>query len=322
MLDVQIIQYGIYLLVGVAVFLALEALYLTMSNRRSYARKINRRLKVFDDAGSQQDVLLILRRERGLSEGGRFRLPSVWVNRLVMQSGIGVSTTRLVAMVLLPALAGYVACILFLHDAWLALAAAAAAGLVTPLLTLLHMRRKRRQRFEAGLPDAVDVLVRSLRAGHPLPVAIGMVGREMPDPIGTEFGMTADELTYGLDLETAMGNMAARVGQEDLALLVVAISIQAKTGGNLAEILDNLSNVIRARFKMRRRIKAVSAEGRFSALGLSALPVAVFCLLQVITPSYYGDLMHEPAIMNGLGLAVGMIVVGNYIMYRMVNFRI
>ncbi|RMF11182.1 MAG: type II secretion system protein F, partial [Alphaproteobacteria bacterium] len=170
--------------------------------------------------------------------------------------------------------------------------------------------------------DAVDVMVRSLRAGHPLPIAIAMVGREMPDPIGTEFGMTADELTYGLDLETAMGNMAARVGQDDLALLVVAISIQSKTGGNLSEILSNLARVLRARFKMRRRIKAVSAEGRFSALGLSALPFIVFAGLMFASPNFYGEIWNEPMVRQGLGLALGLITVGNLIMFRMVNFRI
>lgn len=320
--DPELIQTGILVLVGASVFLVLEAAYLTLSRRRSYTRKINRRLKVFEGAESQQDVLVILRRERGLSSDGRFRLPLLWLNRLYMQSGIGMSAGRFALMVAVPAFAVLTA-LNTISDNWLlAPAGAAATAMLLPLVILSFLRRRRRGRFEAMLPDAVDIMVRSLRAGHPLPVAIAMVGRELPDPIGTEFGMTADELTYGLDLEAAMGNMAARVGQDDLALVVVAITIQSRTGGNLSEILSNLANVLRARFKMRRRIKAVSAEGRFSALGLSTLPFIVFGVLMVFAPHFYGGLWGDPLVTKGLGMALGLITIGNLIMFKMVNFRI
>ena len=228
----------------------------------------------------------------------------------------------LLIMATIPAAGAFVGAFVFTQNLLSGVAAAAASGILLPLLALLYLRRKRRNKFAALLPDAVDVLVRSLRAGHPLPIAISMVGREMSDPIGTEFGMTADEMTYGLDLETAMNNMNSRVGQDDLALLTVAVSIQAKTGGNLAEILSNLSKVLRARFKMRRRIKAVSAEGRISAIGLSILPFLVFGILSAVAPDFYGDVWHEPITQKILAFAVGLMSVGNIIMFRMVNFRI
>jgi tight adherence protein B len=144
----------------------------------------------------------------------------------------------------------------------------------------------------------------------------------MPDPIGTEFAIVADEMTYGLDLEAAMKNLHRRVGQQDLGLLVAAVGLQGKTGGNLAEILSNLSNVIRDRLRMRLKIKALSAEARFSALILSILPLAIFCILSVIAPTYYGQVWHVAIVKPLLVAAAVWMMLGNIIMYRMVRFEI
>ena len=135
--------------------------------------------------------------------------------------------------------------------------------------------------------------MRSLRAGHPVPVAITMVAREMPDPIGTEFGIVTDEITYGADLETAMRNLFFRVGTDDLPLFVTAVAIQRSTGGNLGEILENLSAVIRQRFKMRRKIRALAAEGRASALILSSLPIGMFAVIQFLVPDFYASVWQR-----------------------------
>ena len=135
--------------------------------------------------------------------------------------------------------------------------------------------------------------MRSLRAGHPVPIAINMVGREMTDPIGSEFGIVSDEITYGADLETAMRNLYFRIGSDDLPLFVTAVAIQGSTGGNLGEILENLSGVIRQRFKMRRKIRALAAEGRASAMILSALPIGMFLVIQFIAPDFYASVWHE-----------------------------
>src|SRR5262249_38919461 len=181
---------------------------------------------------------------------------------------------------------------------------------------------RRQARFGLQFPDALDVIVRSLRAGHPVPVAIQMVAREMPDPVGTEFGMVADEITYGADLETAMRNVYFRVGQEDLPLFVTAVAIQTTTGGKLSGILENLSAVIRQRFKMRRKVRALAAEGRFSAILLSAVPILLFLILKVIAPDFYSSVWHIDFTKYALGAACGWMLVGNFIMYRMVSFKI
>ena len=165
--------------------------------------------------------------------------------------------------------------------------AALFSATVLPYFVLRMLRARRQKKFGAQFPDALDIIVRSLRAGHPVPIAISMVGREMPDPIGTEFGMVSDEITYGADLETAMRNLYGRIGSDDLPLFVTAVAIQGTTGGNLGEILENLSGVIRQRFKMRRKIRALAAEGRASAMILSALPIGMFLVIQVIAPDFY-----------------------------------
>ena len=149
-----------------------------------------------------------------------------------------------------------------------------------------------------------------------------MVARELPDPVGSEFGLIADEITYGSDLEAAMRNMQFRVGQEDLPLFVTSIAIQASTGGNLSQILENLSRVIRERFKMRRKIKGLSAEGRASAMILNLTPLAVFMIVNLIAPEFYGSVWDRPATKIGLGCAMFWMLVGNLIMRRMINFKI
>jgi tight adherence protein B len=318
----ELAQNAIYILFGAAVFLGVEATYMAIAKRSSYVRKVNSRLKLLDTAQDQHDVLVQLRRDRGLTSEGRYRLPIIWFNQLVLQSGLRMGIWKLAGVMTLMAVAASIAT-LIMDFAWpFCIPAALAGGIGVPVFVLRYLRKRRCSLFEEQLPEAVDIMVRSLKAGHPLPVAISMVAREMPDPIGTEFGLTTDELTYGLDLETAMHQMSARVGQDDFSLVVTAISIQSKTGGNLSELLSNLSKVLRARFKMRRRVRAISAEGRMSAIGLSCLPILVFGVLLIFAPDFYGGIWDEPAVFKGLGGAAAMMLVGNIIMMRMVNFKV
>jgi tight adherence protein B len=197
-----------------------------------------------------------------------------------------------------------------------------AGSIPLPFFALLYLRSRRLKKFSAQFPDALDVIVRSLRAGHPVPIAIATVSREMADPIGSEFGLVSDEITYGADLETAMRNLYYRVGTDDLPLFVTAIAIQSSTGGNLGEILQNLSGVIRQRFKMRRKIRALAAEGRASAIVLSSLPFGVFAAIQFVTPTFYESVWHESLTRICLAAAGSWMAMGNLIMFKMVKFRI
>jgi len=176
--------------------------------------------------------------------------------------------------------------------------------------------------FGSQLPEAIDLITRSLKAGHPVPVAISMVAREMPDPIGTEFGLLIDEITYGSDLVTALFDLYERVGHSDLPLLVSAVSIQSTTGGNLREILESLSSVIRDRQKMKRKVRAISAEGRMSAMFLSAMPIILFGVLMLLMPDYYQGIWHLTETWIGFGILVFWLVSGNLLIMKMVSFKV
>jgi tight adherence protein B len=314
--------YLIYLLVALAAGLAAEAAYLLFFTTRSYRKNINRRLRLLDNQPDREGILVQLRRERGLSSVGDYRLPLVALNRLILQSGLTAGITKLAVYIVTGALLAFGLMMVTRGNPLEALGVGLFCGTLLPLLVLKFLRSRRQKAFGAQFPDALDIIVRSLRAGHPVPVAISMVAREMIDPIGSEFGVVADEITYGADLETGMRNLYFRIGQDDLPLFVTAVAIQGSTGGNLGEILANLSAVIRQRFKMRRKIKALAAEGRASALILSSLPIVMFLVIQVITPEFYASVWNEDLTKIGLSVAGCWMAVGNIIMYRMVNFRI
>ena len=313
--------YVFYGFAALAAVLVAEALYLLLHNRKDYRTRVNRRLAVSAREGDREKVLVQLRRERGLSADGGYRLPLQAFNRLVIQSGVKIEPSRVAFVLALCGLTAFMAAFLWTGEALHALAAAAAGATLVPLGALMWMRKRRLKAFGTQFPEAIDIIVRSLRAGHPTPVAIAMVARELPDPVGTEFGMVADEITYGADLETALRSMMARTGHEDLPLFVTSVAIQATTGGNLSQILDNLARVIRERFKMRRKIRSLASEGRASAMILNAVPFVVFGIINWMSPDFYGEAWPHPMTKIALGGALGWMGVGNLIMRRMINFK-
>ena len=299
-----------------------EGVYLLCFTGASYRNNVNRRLKLIKDVPDREGILIQLRRERGLTGSGNYSLKSINLNQLVLQSGLTMGIGRLGVFVAFGTLFAFAAGLLMRHSVVQAFLIALFCGVPLPLLILRFLRSRRQKAFGAQFPDALDMIVRSLRAGHPVPIAISMVAREMKDPIGSEFGMLADEITYGADLETGLRNLYFRVGQDDLPLFVTAVAIQGSTGGNLGEILENLSGVIRQRFKMRRKIRALAAEGRASAIILSSLPIAMFLIIQVVAPDFYAGVWNEDITKTALAVAGTWMGIGNFIMYRLVNFRI
>ena len=314
--------YLIYLLIGISAAMFAEGVYLLLYEKASYRKNINRRLKVMGDKTDRASVLVQLRRERGLTSSGDYRLPLVNLNQLVLQSGLSIGFGRLILIIVVGMIAAFAGTMVFDGRVLHAVIAALFCGFVLPIMVLRFLRGRRQKKFAAQFPDAIDIIVRSLRAGHPVPIAINMVARELPDPIGSEFGTVTDEVTYGADLESAMRNLYFRVGTDDLPLFVTAVAIQGSTGGNLGEILENLSAVIRQRFKMRRKIRALAAEGRASALILSSLPIGMFAVINFLVPSFYASVWGEDLTKIALILAGCWMGVGNFIMYRLVNFRI
>jgi tight adherence protein B len=315
--------YLFYVLIGLSAAMLAEGAYLLFYNKASYRKNINRRLKVIDNSKTDRESVLVqLRRERGLTANGDYRLPLVSLNQLLLQSGLTVGFGKLMLAILVLAGISFAGAIAFDGQLSHALFGALFGGLVLPLVILKIMRGRRQKKFGAQFADAIDIIVRSLRAGHPVPVAINMVAREMADPVGSEFGLVTDEITYGADLESAMRNLYYRVGTDDLPLFVTAVAIQGSTGGNLGEILENLSAVIRQRFKMRRKIRSLAAEGRASAMILSSLPILMFCVVHFMVPEFYASVWNESLTKIALAAAGGWMGVGNIIMYRMVNFKI
>jgi tight adherence protein B len=314
--------YLFYLLIGVSAAMFAEGVYLLFYNNASYRKNINRRLKVMEEKTDRESVLVQLRRERGLTSSGDYRLPLISLNQLVLQSGLTIGFQRLLMVIAIGMIVAFAGAMMFDGRVSIAIAAALFCGLVLPFIVLKFLRGRRQKKFSAQFPDAIDIIVRSLRAGHPVPIAINMVARELRDPIGSEFGTVTDEITYGADLETAMRNLFFRVGTDDLPLFVTAVAIQGSTGGNLGEILQNLSAVIRQRFKMRRKIRALAAEGRASALILSSLPIGMFGVIIFLVPSFYASVWDQSLTKIVLALAACWMGIGNFIMYRLVNFKV
>jgi tight adherence protein B len=310
------------LLVGAALVAVLiaESAYLLLFNAKRYRENVNRRLQIQRDGASREQALLQLKRERGIDEGDTGALANFRLK--ITQTGLAISLQQVILAccalaVLLPGVAWLAG-----QDTPLKLALAAAVGLVLPVIAINVVRARRIARFGEQFPEAIDVVVRSLKAGHPLPIAISLVAREMPDPVGTEFGMVADEMSFGLELETAMRNLYLRVGQEDLPLFVTSVSIQAATGGNLAAILEGLSKLIRDRFKMRRKIRALSSEARFSAYVLIALPFAMYAILTATSPGFFDATRGKPETTWAVALSCIWMTIGVAVMRKLVNMKI
>jgi tight adherence protein B len=326
----------IYLLYG-AIFLAalllVEGLYLLYQDMRGGSSAVNRRMSMLSTGKDSQKVFEHLRRKptSGAERLGIFGGWFVRFDRLIAKSGLMISTGRMLLIMVGLMLSCFLFLLYFTNAGtlpgqpaaiagWVSLSVL--AGVLAPIVYLHTLKSKRINLFSEQLPDALDIMVRSLQAGHPISAAIGLVAKEMNDPIGTEFGIAVDEMTYGLDMREALQNMGRRIEIQDFEYVVVSINIQHDTGGNLAEVLNNLSVVIRNRFRMFKKIRALSSEGRLSAVVLSFLPFGVGAIIFTGNPGFYLNVADDPLFLPMMGGALGLMLVGIFIMYRMVNFRV
>jgi tight adherence protein B len=244
-----------------------------------------------------------------------------WFRTLVLQSGLRLKHSTVLLIYVVAAFVAFVVSGFLPVPFELQLVLSVLLPLGSLVLALKVLRARRMKRFGEQLPEVIDIIVRSLRAGHPLTVSLALVAREMPGPAGPEFSVTSDEITYGRDVRSALGNLYQRVGYDDLRFLVAAISVQHQTGGNLGEILSRLSKLLRDRFRMRRKIHSLSSEGRFSAVALSLLPFVVYLLMSVTSPDYFNEVWGHPVMTLAFGLAGVLLLIGNFVMYKMVNFK-
>ena len=301
-----LIRMTFYVCSALAVIFLAEALYLGVIAPMRSRRAINKRLSVQSEVSGGEQAMLRLKAQRGIDDRDLSVMGGL--RKMLVQSGLTINLGRFLMIVAL-ACSVLVTGLLVLTTLpmWVSIAVGLAVGIGLPLFVVRYIRNKRRAAFQAQLPDALDVVVRSLRSGHPVPTALTLVGREMPDPIGSEFGLTTDELTYGLDLPRALQNLAGRVGVSDMSLLVTAVSLQSSAGGNLGEVLENLSRVLRERFQLKRKVRSLSAEGRFSAYGPN--------------PRYYSDVWHLPTFQLVMGGLIVWKILGDLMIYKMINFK-
>jgi tight adherence protein B len=310
----------IYALVFGAVLLGIQGVYWALFKERREQQNINRRLALTAELANPQEVLQLLRKERGVDIVAH--IPSLQsFKELVVQSGLRLTGAKLVLAAGIPTVLFFLLLTFATGSSFLAVVLAGPLAAASIYLFLLTARRRRIAAFSEQFPDALDVIARGLRAGHPFRVALGLVAREMPDPVGSEFGIVADEIMFGLDQPVAVSNLGPRVGHKDLSFFATAVNIQHQTGGNLSEILSRLSTLLRDRSKLRLKIRALSAEGRLSAVALSLTPFILFVLITLISPDYFFGVKDHPIAMPSLVVGGLLLVTGNVILYRMVNFK-
>jgi len=309
----------IFILVFGAVLLGVQALYWITVRARTTKKSINRRLTLSQQLASPIAVLEALLQERGLVDSDNPHIARL--NDFMVQTGIKIDRKLLVIWTLGLSVVFFLLLASRFGTGLLSLLLGVLLAVVTVVLWLRRKRNRRIARFADQLPDALDVIVRGVKVGHPFSTALNLVAKEMPDPIGTEFGMCSDEIAFGLDVRRAIENLYRRVGQDDLLFMVVAINVQSQTGGNLAEILSRLSKLIRNRSKIRAKIKALTAEGRLSGIFLSLMPFILFGVINLIAPDYFMIVRDHPATMPTALVALSLLGIGNIVMYRMVNFK-
>jgi tight adherence protein B len=309
----------VYFAIFVSVALLVLGVFQYFAKDKATQNKINRRMSLIDSVADRAAVLEILRRERGLGVLSSERFQSL--ETLITQSGVSLKDPRFLISVGVLLLGLTAALIIFRGLQIYTLPLSLGLTVAILYMWLSHKRTKRIARFGEQLPDVLDIFVRSLKAGHPLAVALALVGREVADPAGTELGVASDEVSFGLDLPSAMWNISKRVGAPDFLFVTTSISVHVQSGGNLGEVLGRLSKLMRDRFRMKRKIISLSAEGRMSAIVLTMLPIVLFCLIYLINPNYYSDVWDEPAFRKAMGVGIAMLFIGNLVMRRMVNFK-
>jgi tight adherence protein B len=312
--------YVLYVSLAIGAFLLVTGLGQLLSRSETQSEARNRRMRIIAKGATAEEVLALLKPPE---ESSLLRRIPLLGNLAQDMRRAGMTTTP--ARFLLLCSFGAVLLGLFslsVLPPLQALGLGLLVGYGLPAAIVRSKRQKRIAALTAQLPDALDLMARGLKVGHPLNTSIGAVARDMPDPIGSEFGMIFDQVSYGDDLVAAVQEFAKRVDIEDVHYLAASIAIQHGTGGDLARVVDLLSKVIRGRIAMRRRIKAISSEGRLSAWFMSALPVVIYGMTSITSPTYYRDVSDDPLFMPMVVAVVTLVVANALILRKLVNFRI
>lgn len=316
-----------------AVVIAVEVLLRGLVSNRVVGREINLRLKMIGKGRTHGETMNLLRRESSVPGG----LPPVidrWARkfeRTLMQAQLTIPTGQLMLAILIAPVAVFFLLLVFMFFTGMGISFgrllisgtfAGAIGAGLPLMLLNFKATRTRKKMQEQFPVALDVFVRGLRAGHPIAAALDLLTVEMPDPIGTQFGLVVDEVTYGAELRDALQSMAERWDLEDMRMFVVSLSVQNETGGNLAEILENLTKVIRERQSMYLKVRALSSEGRMTAVMLTILPIFTFVMLFILNPSFFLDVANDPWFTPGFIFLLLLYLTGFFTIRKMVDLKV
>lgn len=310
----------IYGLIFIGVLVLVEGLYLVIFGKSiSLNNRVNRRLDMLDKGGEREQVLDQLRKEmRQHMKSRSIPLYSLLADR-AQKAAIAFTPRQLIMVMAGVAVFAFVGLTIGTEtEVPVRIFASIAIGIGGVYFWINSKAKKRMGMISEQLPDAIELMVRSLRVGHPFASAIQIVAKEVEDPLGTEFGVIADENAYGRDIGDALKEMAERLDMQDLRFLAVAVTIQQQSGGNLAEILAGLAKVIRARFRLFRRVKAITAEAQWSGRFLSAFPMICLAVILGADPGYYDPVIDNPLFIP-LCFFVGIMLTLNLIVMRILT---
>ncbi len=314
----------IYGLIFVGVLVLVEGIYLTVFGKSiSLNNRVNRRLEMLDKGGRREEVMEKLRKEMQQHlRSRRFPLYSILATK-AQKAAIAFSPKQLMLLMVAVSFLAFLGLTIGTGTSLPVRGAVSVVMGVGGIFMWISMKAKKRMGLlEEQLPDAIELMVRSLKVGHPFTSAISIVATEVGDPLASEFGMIADEAAYGRDLGEALKEMSERLDMQDLRFLAVAVTIQQQSGGNLAEILAGLATVIRARFRLFRRVKAITAEAQWSGKFLSGFPLMALVGIQLLDPHYYDNVLDHPAFIPAC-LVVGVFLTVNlFVMRALVNIKV
>jgi tight adherence protein B len=319
---------GFAVLLFFAVVLVIEAAYVWWNSHHGpVVKRLDQRIRAMSAGGQIGAGPMSILKARMLSDSPSLtqwllKIPRIHsLDRLLIQSGRDWSVARFLTYTLALPGVGTVVALFFGLPMLLILALTALLALL-PLGLVHRSRSKRIALLEQQLPEAADLISRALRAGHSFPSALGMVAEELANPLGGEFRITFDEISYGVSMNDALKNMVARVPVMDLRYFVIAVLIQREAGGNLSEILDNISQIIRERMKLLSKVRVLSAEGRLSAWILGVLPFALAGVIMLINPGFFMGLLNDSAGVKMIGASLVSMFLGIVWMRKIIRIHV
>lgn len=314
----------IYIVIFIAVLAIVQGAYLVIFGKSiSMDGKVNRRLDLLEKGGGREQVLEQLRKEMTQHmKSQSIPLYSILASK-AQKANIAFTPSQLIMIMIVVSFMAFVGLTVGTAvSPQVRIVLAILMGVGGVFVWINGKAKKRMAMIEEQLPEAIELMVRSLRVGHPFTSAISIVANEVADPLGTEMGMISDEAAYGRDIGECLKAMAERLDMQDMRFLAVAVTIQQTSGGNLAEILDGLAKVIRSRFRLFRRVAAITAEAKWSGKLLSGFPIVAMIAVNLASPTYFDEVMEAPVFIPACLVVAGLLIANLFVMRALVNIKV